>query len=237
MDRFVTKRPRETVDEQNERGREESVAAKRSPPASRPAFDGVVSLALCPPVQSILKLQAEALELFCEYPVERWYNLGPFLPNRQLLFGHRPGSHRTPHSETMPPVLNRIFEIARAALMIRAPHFGIVPTEASGCAINRYAPTPNKKGSGLGPHRDKGLWKPLVVGVTLVESRRVVFSNDYKERATRRFELETKAGSVYAFRDEMYTQWFHESLKKGPSQQKTIYSITYRFFDCQTIRF
>ena len=134
----------------------------------------------------------------------------------------------------MPPVLNRIFDLARTALLTGAPHFGDVPTVASGCAINRYAPTPNRKGSGLGPHRDKGLWMPLVVGVTLVESRRVVFSNDYKERATRRFELETKAGSVYAFRDEMYTQWFHESLKKGPSQQQTIYSITYRFFEPST---
>ena len=109
------------------------------------------------------------------------------------------------------------------------PAFGDIPETPTGCAINRYPTTPNGNGSGLGPHKDKGKWIPLVVGVTLVESRRMKFSNDYKDKATQSHCIFTDRCSAYAFRDEMYTRWFHESLKKGPTQKKTIYSVTYRF--------
>lgn len=129
----------------------------------------------------------------------------------------------------MPRVLLDIFTHARTALLAEAPYFGDVPEIPYGCAINRYATTENGRGNGLGPHRDKGVWRPLVLGVTLVEARKMAFSNDYKEKATRRVEFTTARGSVYGFRDEMYTRWWHESLKKGLSQAKTIYSITYRF--------
>ena len=216
MDRFLVKRPR---------------TADAEACAKRPRASGLpVNLAVCAPVEAICAAEKTALELFDAYPVDSWYDLGPYLHNRQLLFGPRPGSHRTPHEERMPPVLLSIFAEARAALCAHSSHFADVPEVPSGCAINRYEPTANKRGSGLGPHRDKGLWKPLVVGVTLVESREMAFGEwGPNGEATRRHRITTQRGSVYAFRDELYTRWFHESLKKGPTQKRTIYSITYRF--------
>lgn len=192
-------------------------------------------LALCPCVDEICQLEADAVALFDAYEREQWYDLGvppACLKHRQLLFGQRGGDNpgRASHDVVMPPVLNEIYKHARSALMVHPNGaFLDLPEEASGCAINRYDPTLNGKGSGLGPHRDKGAWKPLVVGVTLVESRQMVFSDDYKQNAKVTYKLPTERGSVYGFRDCMFTKWYHESLKKGASQQKTIYSITYRF--------
>jgi len=219
MDRFVIKRPRET-EETHHTSKKPAVCSK---------FGGVQSLALCKPNQAIVALEAKAVECFEKFPIEQWYNLGEYLHNRQLLFGPRPGSHRSPHDEQIPQVLIDIFKHARESLLKEAPYFGQIPEEPAGCAINRYAPTDNGRGNGLGPHKDKGSWIPLVVGVTLVESRDMSFSNEYKTRATQRHRFTTEVGSVYGFRDDMYTKWYHESLKKGPRQRKTIYSITYRF--------
>lgn len=216
MNRFVSKRPRESEETQEA-------------PRYVTQFKGVKNLTLCKPSQCILELEAEAVKCFEKFPIDQWYNLGEYLHNRQLLFGSRPGTHRRPHVEQIPDVLIDIFKHARKSLLEEAPHFGDVPEMPDGCAINRYATTDNGKGNGLGPHRDKGSWIPLVVGVTLVESRMMAFSDDYKARATQRHSFTTEAGSVYGFRDEMYTRWFHESLKKGRAQKRTIYSITYRF--------
>lgn len=215
MDRFVTKRPRDE-------------AASTSTVDKKAKTTLPDTIALCSPVQGICSLEADALRVFDEYDIERWYNLG-FLPRRQLLFGSSLGSHRTPHCEEIPQVLLDIFSHARDALIAEAPRFGRVPNKPSSCAINRYETTSNHVGNGLGPHRDQGKWKPLVVGVTLVESRDMAFSNDYKEKATLRYQITTARGSVYAFRDDIYTRWYHESLKKGRTQKHTIYSITYRF--------
>lgn len=217
MDRFVSKRPRESEETQE--------ASKRHVPL----FKGVKNIALCKPNQCILGLEAEAVNYFEKFPIDQWYNLGEYLHNRQLLFGPRQGAHRSPHVEQIPDILINIFKHARKSLLEEASYFGDIPEMPSGCAINRYATTDNGKGNGLGPHRDKGSWIPLVVGVTLVESRVMAFSDAYKAQATQRHSFTTEAGSVYGFRDEMYTRWFHESLKKGRTQKRTIYSITYRF--------
>jgi hypothetical protein len=219
MDRFVIKRPREAEGTQD--------ASKK--PAVQSTVAGLRSIALCKPNQAIVALESKAVECFEKFSIDKWYNLGDYLHNRQLLFGPRPGSHRSPHDERIPDVILEIFKHARKSLLEEAPYFGGIPEKPSGCAINRYAPTSNGRGNGLGPHKDKGSWIPLVVGVTLVESRKMSFSNDYKTRATQRHSFTTEVGSVYGFRDEMYTRWYHESLKKGPTQKRTIYSITYRF--------
>ena len=219
MDAFVTKSGKRPAEEAGP-----SAKAARTAP-----FDGLTTLALCRPSPAILELETAAVEVFQTYPLDQWYDLGQWLHKRQLLFGPRPGQHRTAHSDVIPAPLLEMFKHARAALLAEAPDFGEVPETPSGCAINRYAPTLNGKGNGLGPHRDKGQWKPLVIGVTLVESRKMALADDYKEKAKRRYEFTTERGSVYAFRDEMYTKWWHESMKKGPSQEATIYSVTYRF--------
>jgi hypothetical protein len=189
-------------------------------------------LVLTPSLSSIRRLEDQAVQLFLQYPVERWYNLGNILLNRQLLFGPRPTGQRQAHDNTMPPVLIEIYNHARNALLKdgHSPAFTSLPSEPYACAINRYPVSSGATGSGLGPHKDTGAWKPLVIGVTLVEDRKMAFTNGYKSQATQRHVLQTKAGSVYAFRDEMYTDWYHESCKKKPpSQKQTIYSITYRF--------
>ena len=219
MDAFVTKSGKRPAEEAGP-----SAKAARTAP-----FDGLTTLALCQPSPAILELEAAAVEIFQTYPLDQWYDLGQWLPQRQLLFGPRPGQHRMAHSDVIPAPLLEMFKHARAALLAEAPAFGQIPETPSGCAINRYAPTNNGKGNGLGPHRDKGQWKPLVVGVTLVESRTMALADDYKEKAKRRYKFTTAPGSVYAFRDELYTKWWHESIKKGPSQKATIYSVTYRF--------
>lgn len=225
MDAFVTKRPRES-DGAEEAGKNPKSAKGEAPVAQ---FGGLTTLALCSSNESILALEAQAVEHFGRFPLEKWYDLGQWLHNRQLLFGPRPGSHRTPHEETIPDVLMQIFKHARESMLKECPSFGDIPETPTGCAVNRYAVTDNGRGNGLGPHQDKGAWIPLVIGVTLVESRKMSFSNGYKARATERHTFTTEAGSVYGFRDEMYTRWFHESLKKGKSQKQTIYSVTYRF--------
>lgn len=228
MDRFVTKRAREP-NEANEP--DQATSGGKIPKADElpDQFGGLKTLALSKPNESILALEHQAVQHFEQFPLEKWYDLGQWLHNRQLLFGPRPGSHRTPHDEKIPDVLLQMFKHARESLLKECPHFGSIPEKPAGCAVNRYAVTENGKGSGLGPHQDKGAWIPLVIGVTLVESRKMSLSNDYKSRATERHTFTTEAGSVYGFRDEMYTKWFHESLKKGKSQKNTIYSITYRF--------
>lgn len=156
-----------------------------------PHFDGVKTLALCKPSPGILEHEAAAIKVFEEYPLDQWYNLGQWLHNRQLLFGPRPGQHRAAHSDVIPAPLLEMFKHARAALLAEAPDFGEIPETPSGCAINRYATTPNGKGNGLGLHRDKGQWKPLVIGVTLVESRTMALSEEYKANAKRRYEFIT----------------------------------------------
>lgn len=180
----------------------------------------------------IRRLEEDAVQLFLRYPVECWYNLGHILVNRQLLFGPRPPGQRQPHSIAIPAVLIEIYKQARTALLEddKWPALKTLPPEPYACAINRYPLSCGVSGSGLGPHKDTGAWKPLVIGVTLNEDRKMAFSNGYKSQATQRHVLNTKACSVYAFYDEMYTDWYHESCKKKPtSQKRTIYSITYRF--------
>lgn len=219
MDRFVTKTPR-AVDKKRSRGDD----------VHRPEE----GLALCSPVDAIRALEIDAIALFDSYPREQWYDLGKppmMLFKRQLLFGARGSDNpayfgRQSHDPSIPPVLLSIYRHARNALCKTFPD---LPDEPSGCAINRYDPTENRKGSGLGPHRDAGAWKPLVVGVTLVEWREMAFSDGYKGQATKTHKIRTEPGSVYCFRDEMFTKWYHESLKKGAKHEKTIYSITYRF--------
>ena len=230
MDKFVIKRSRaaEETQETQETEQEQETHKNQPPPLK---FGGLKSLALCNPNPAILALESEAVRYFEQFPVDEWYNLGPYLHNRQLLFGPRPGAHRTPHEDKIPDVLIEMFKHARKSLLEESPYFGTLPEQPTGCAVNRYAVTENGKGNGLGPHRDKGAWIPLVVGVTLVESRKMSLSNDYKQRATERHTFTTEPGSVYAFRDQLYTKWYHESLKKGRSQKNTIYSITFRFLE------
>lgn len=233
MDRFVVKRPRSPKTQEGDAAEGHEKGDPKLPRAEH----GVAgtAIALTRPVSGIMELEQQAVDLFQEYPLDAWYNLGDYLPNRQLLFGPCEGAHhRTPHETTIPPVLLEIFSRARAALLDECPEFcsrgGVpIPERCTGCAINRYARTENGRGNGLGPHRDKGSWQPLVIGVTLVESREMEFTDDYKERATHTVRLTTERASVYGFRDELYRRWFHASLKKGRSQAKTIYSITYRF--------
>ena len=171
------------------------------------------TLALCRPSPGILEHEAAAVQVFETYPLDQWYDLGQWLHRRQLLFGPRPGQHRAAHSDVIPEPLLEMFKHARAALLAEAPDFGEVPETPSGCAINRYAPTLNGKGNGLGPHRDKGQWKPLVIGVTLVESRKMALADDYKEKAKRRYEL-PRPGRCTPSRTNC-TRWWHESMKRA----------------------
>lgn len=184
-------------------------------------------IAVTPSISEICKLEADALREFGKYPIEEWYNLGDFLKHRQLLFGARSESHRTPHDVAIPSVFCAIFKIARDALIAHNPKFGSIPDMPAGCAVNRYPTSTNGKGSGLGKHKDKGQWIPLVVGVTFVAGRRMMFSNRYEDQSVDHV-ITTERGSVYGFRDEMYSDWWHASLKNN-IQSGTIYSITYRF--------
>ena len=239
MQSFFSKRPRQTPsradtadtadDGKRPRLQLNDVLQVAPEVQSFPHPAGKTSLAITKSDPELLSLEPAAIQLFESYPIEEWYNLGNYLLNRQLLFGSRPSSHRTPHSEYMPQVLLDIFQRARTLLMSTAPKFGDIPLVPGGCAINRYPTTANGKGAGIGPHKDKGEWQPLVIGVTLVESRRVAFTQTYQQTPDKAHTVVTPAGSVYGFRDEMYTQWFHQVMKKGGTQRKTIYSITYRF--------
>lgn len=218
MDKFVTRTPRED---------DAAVAARKR--AREVETDRPSSIAATGPVDAILESEAAAIALFESFPCDEWYDLGPWLLRRQLLFGQRGSYHRRSHVEEMPALLLDIYRHARAALQGHSDRFGDLPDAPSGCAVNRYETTANGKGSGLGPHRDKGSWRALVVGVTLGEARSMAFSDGYKADARVTHVVPTARASVYAFRDEIYSRWYHESLKKGPSQQRTVYSITYRF--------
>ena len=81
MDAFVTKSGKRPAEEAGP-----SAKAARTAP-----FDGLTTLALCQPSPAILELEAAAVEIFQTYPLDQWYDLGQWLPQRQLLFGPRPG--------------------------------------------------------------------------------------------------------------------------------------------------
>lgn len=175
-------------------------------------------------------------------PVDEWITLGPpnnprrQLKNRQLLLGPRANATnplRPVYTETLPPCFQRMYREVYTMARLQNPEWtteDLLPSIPKACTVNRYPVSNTDKGQGsqLGYHQDKGAWRPLVIGVTLgpVDWRTLAFRHPstktvHKER--------TEPGDGYLFRNEMYTEWQHASLKRGSGQKETVYTVTFRF--------
>ena len=103
------------------------------------------------------------------------------------------------------------------------PYVKNLPEKFTSCTANKYP-----IGEGLGAHKDGSVWKPFVVGLTLNGKRTMEFTNESGEKV----QVLTKRCSAYIFFDEMYTDWYHASLKGKKEgkyyQDSTVFSLTYR---------
>ena len=167
-------------------------------------------------------------------PTENYLTLGRgnrCLHNRQLLLGNRVTT-RAIHAPTLPPCFVQLGKEARASLLASTPLLNDtdIPEEPMACAVNRYPVSDPVKGRGsqLGFHQDRGNWRELVIGVTLgpEDWREMRFL--HKPTKTMH-KLRTEAGDVYLFRNAMYTDWHHASMKRSSKQKRTIYSVTFRW--------
>lgn len=164
-------------------------------------------------------------------PVDVWLTLGHGnrrLMNRQLLLGER-DSKRTVYADVLPPIFVQLFNEARASLVAEVTDSD-VPLVPSTCTVNRYPVTDPSigRGSQLGFHQDKGPWRELVVGVTLGPVDWRVMQFLHKPTKTKH-KVRTEPCDVYMFRDALYSDWHHASMKKNRKQKETIYSVTYRW--------
>lgn len=124
------------------------------------------------------------------------------------------------NEKTMPDIIRNVGDEVSDMFRSTVPD---LPTKFTSCTANRYP-----VGEGLGAHKDGPAWEPYVLGVTIGSSRHMQFRSDSGEKLT----FLTKRCSAYIFWSDMYTDWYHSSMKGSNSgkyfQPGTAYSLTFR---------
>ena len=140
------------------------------------------------------------------------------LNKRRYGWGDSPVDSR--NEKNIPEVIENVGE--KLYTLFR-PYVTNLPEKFTSSIANKYP-----LGEGLGAHKDGSVWKPFVVGLTLNGNRTMEFTKESGEK----IQLLTKRCSAYIFFDDMYTDWYHASLKGKKNgkyyQDSTVFSLTYR---------
>jgi len=86
--------------------------------------------------------------------------------------------------------------------------------------INKY-----NIGDKCGAHHDPPRENPLVIGITIGNSRKMRWRNDKNKNI--KYDIITEPRSLYAFWGDAFNNWTHESVA-SKKQKGTLYSLTFR---------
>tara|TARA_B100000787_G_C16120673_1_gene262512 strand:- start:168 stop:842 length:675 start_codon:yes stop_codon:yes gene_type:complete len=174
-------------------------------------------------IDDVITFETEMQLLDLLSKIDNWQDLiGKWgtLEKRRYGWGDSPIDKR--NMSTIPPLIEKIgneLNIRFRALVPNLPH------NFTSCTANRYP-----IGEGLGKHKDGGVWEPYVVGLTIGSSRHMEFYCEDKRLES--LHIQTKRCSAYIFWGNMYTDYYHASLKGAKNgkyfQEGTAYSLTYR---------
>lgn len=177
---------------------------------------------------------AEVLNFVHNLPDEAWGKVRDSSHDRtRITYGPHEFHGGQAGGNEIPPALRRMGEEAIEAVRDRAPRAPWDAFSIDTLVLNKYAAT-----QGVGPHKDKGPWKPLVVGVTLSDDpfgkpSVMTFSTFVPTMCgekTVRLAVPTRHRSVYIFYNRAYTDGEHKRNRCPIAQQGNVYSFTYRSF-------
>ena len=129
------------------------------------------------------------------------------------------------HQEKIPDVFNNLISEALSKLNNKNPELFINHIEFSNfnpetLVLNKY-----EIGDKCGAHHDPPREQPLVIGITIGNTRKMRWRKDTNKLI--KYDIVTEPRSLYAFWGDAFNSWTHESVA-SKKQKGVVYSLSFR---------